>query len=160
MPELVRSLANRLRELIGNRRRAARYRTHIKVTVALSDMKPTAIHTSAAGGALPTLKGHTRDISATGLALVTPAIRIGGRYLTGEGQDLLVTLDISPQPIRIHATPVRYEQLGREDEETGYLIGLHITSMDDGERSRYMQYLSTLTDKTGWVRQRRGEPIG
>lgn len=157
MPELVRSIANRLREFVGNRRRAPRYRTHVKVTVALSDTKAAGIHTSASGGSLPTLKGHARDVSATGLALVMPAIRIGGRYLTGEGQDLLITLDLPPQPVKIHARPVRYEQLEKDDEDIGYLIGVHITSIADGERTRYTQYLGTLTEKTGW--SRRGESI-
>ena len=43
---------------------------------------------------LPTLNGHTLDVSTTGLALIVPAIRIGEHYLAGADRKLHVKLEL------------------------------------------------------------------
>ncbi len=142
MPELVRSIANRLRVFIGNRRYAARYQTRLPVVVALEEQK-TGIHRTDAGR-LPPLRGHTRDISTTGVGLIVPAIRIGDRYLTGEAQTLAVTLDLPTGPIQLHGIVTRYEPLDDDEEDVGYLIGVHITGMTDTDRARFTQHIRTI----------------
>jgi hypothetical protein len=140
MQERVRSIASRLREFVGNRRSAPRYRTSLPFSVSLLVSKvsaPSAAH-------LPTVKGHTYDISATGLALIVPAIRVGGRYLTGEDHTLRIMLELPAATVQIHAAPVRYERLDEEDREMGYLIGVHITEMSDKDRALFVDYIKTL----------------
>lgn len=139
MPELIRSVVARLREFVGNRRRSTRYGVRLRVTLALVDTK---VRRNGARRP-PTLEGHTRDISASGLALILPAIRIGERYLTGEDQILDITLEHADGPIRLHASPVRYEKLDESDAEKGYLIGVRIKEMSSDDRSRFMECMRT-----------------
>ena len=141
MPELVRSIAARLREFVGNRRREPRYQTRLPFSVSLVDSKIGG----GVEGQPTSLKGHTRDISLTGLGLIVPAIRIGGRYLTGEHRKLRITLELSGRPLQIQATSVRYEQLDSNSDETGYLIGVRIIEMSDGDRARFAEYIGTLS---------------
>jgi len=143
MPELIRSFASRLRELVGNRRRAPRYRVRLEVELALN--------ISQAGGkshsttAQLKLAGYTRDISESGLAVIVPAIRIGGQYFTDSNHKLLVTLRLPDDiVIELHAKPVRYVPLEDDATETGYLIGLAILEMSANDRRRFKDYIETL----------------
>ena len=136
MPELMRTIASRLREIVGNRRRAQRFKACLPVAVSLLDSRPRA-HPSA-------LEGETLDVSSSGLALVLPAVRIGDRYLTGDSHPLRVTLKLPEATINLNATPVRYEQLERDGEKIGYLVGVQITEMTDQDRPLFDEYLATL----------------
>jgi len=140
MPELMRAIAGRLREFVGNRRRAPRLPTRLVVVVSLHGAQSAA----RIPANLPTVAGHTRDVSATGLSVIVPGIRIGERYLTGADQLLRVTLKLPAGLIELRAAPVRYEQLAEDDPDTGYLIGLHIREITDRDRSLYTDYLRSL----------------
>jgi hypothetical protein len=146
MPELVRFIASRLREFVGNRRRAPRYATHLEAGLALSISLPNAKAAAAKGaGQLLKLAGYTRDVSSTGLALVVPTIRVGGQYITGENRTLEIMLKLPTGQIQIKATSVRYAPLEEEGTDTGYLIGVAIVSMSDEDRKLFDAYLETLT---------------
>jgi hypothetical protein len=144
MPEFLRSIINRLREHVGNRRAAPRYVTHLEVglilNIALSESGKRA---SAEGSALR-LTGYTRDISRSGLALIVPTIRIGGQYLTSQHRTLELTLKLPTGMVQLQGTPVRYSPLEDEGRDTGYIIGLLITQMDAADRARYDAYLDKL----------------
>ncbi len=142
MPELVRSIAARLREFVGNRRREPRYQTRLPFSVSLLDSK---ISGGGVEGRPTSLKGHTLDISMSGLGLVVPAIRIGVSYLTGENRKLRITLELSGGPLQIQATSARYEQLDAASPETGYLIGVRIIEMSEADRARFTEYIGTLS---------------
>jgi hypothetical protein len=135
LPELLRSIAGRLRHLVGDRRRAPRHRAQLAVVVSLLEER---------SGAPPTLAGQTRDVSETGLGVVLPSIRVGDRYLAGEGQTLRVVLRLPDTQARLYATPVRYERLDPEGAETGYLLGLRLTGGDERDRAAFDAYLKTL----------------
>jgi hypothetical protein len=130
--------------MVGNRRRAPRYNTHLEaglaLSISLSNAKPRA------GDDEQSLKlsGYTRDISSTGLALIVPAIRIGGQYITGGNRTLEISLKLPSHTIRIKATPVRYSPLEAEGTDTGYLVGVQITHMSDEDRAHFDAYLQTL----------------
>src|SRR4026209_1883529 len=79
MSELPRRIVSHLRRFIGNRRGHKRVRARLNFTLSLSDPRVGANGSRR----LPTLDGHTLDISMTGLALIVPAIRIGEHYLAG-----------------------------------------------------------------------------
>lgn len=83
------------------------------------------------------LYGYTRDISATGLALILPAIRINNIYLAGEDRTLEILVEDEGEPIVIYAAPVRYEKLDDEDKDKGYLVGVRVVEMSEGDRARY-----------------------
>jgi hypothetical protein len=145
MPELIRSIASRLREFIGNRRRAPRFVTHLEVGLALSVSLSNAKGSAVSDVQPLKLAGYTRDISATGLALIVPAIRIGGQYITGENRTLEIMLKLPTSTIKVRATPVRYSPLDKEGTDTGYLIGAQIVHMSDQDRTHFDAYLETLT---------------
>jgi PilZ domain len=140
MPELIRSIAGRLREFVGNRRVAPRYVTHLEVGLALNVSLPGA----QTPGPPVRLAGYTRDISASGLALIVPSIRVGGQYVTGENRRLRIMLKLPTGPIEIHATPVRYSPLEEGGVDTGYLVGVQITDMSDEDRARFNAYLEQM----------------
>lgn len=135
MPERIRSIAGLLRELLGNRRRAARHRVRLPVFVSLLD---------EAQGAPPAgIAGHTRDVSESGVGVVLPNIRVGDRYLAGDGLTLRVTLKLSGASARLYGTPVRYERLDAEGQaDTGFLLGIHLH--DTGDRALLSDYLKGM----------------
>ena len=137
MAELLRDLASRLRAVVANRRRAPRKRLRLRCTVSLYDAQATA-----ANRRTPTLEAYTRDLSASGIAVVTPAVRINDRYITAS--TLRLRLEHPSGNVELLASPVRYEQLPPESEETGYLVGVRIVEMSDADRARYDGYLSNL----------------
>jgi hypothetical protein len=134
MPELIRTIASRLRELVGNRRRAPRLGVRLPVFVSLLD--------TATGDAPAGVAGHTRDASESGLAVILPAIRVGGRYLAGDGVTLRLTLKLPDASARLYGTPVRYERLEDGQPDAGFLVGIHLN--DDGDRALLSEYLKSL----------------
>ena len=141
MPELMRAIAARLHRYIGNRRRAPRYRLRLPFSLSLSDVPPNA---NGARRRSPVLEGFTRDVSATGLALILPAIRIGEHYLMGEGRNLRLMLEFPTGPIEMDVTAVRYERLDENETEKGYLVGVQIAEMSDPDRARYNEGMRTV----------------
>jgi len=137
MPELIRSIAARFREYLGNRRRAPRYRVRLSVSVSpVRAAKPARVQSEQG-----TLYGYTRDISITGLALVLPAIRINNIYIAGEDRTLEILVEHESEPIVMRAMPVRYEKLEDDDADKGYLIGVRITEMTEEDRALFSKLL-------------------
>lgn len=142
MPELIRSIAARVREYVGNRRRAQRYR--VRLSASVSPVENTRL--SRTGGAVTAvtrgaLYGYTRDISSSGLALILPTIRIDNIYLTGEDRTLEILIEHEAEPIVIYAVAARYEKLDEEGADKGYLIGVKIVEMSEEDRKRYTALL-------------------
>lgn len=135
MPELMRAIAARLHRYIGNRRRAPRHSLRLPFSLSLSDVPPNANGARRS----PVLEGFTRDVSATGMALILPAIRIGEHYLMGEGRNLRLIIELPTGPIEMDVTPVRYERLDEDETDKGYLVGVQIAEMSDHDRARYNQ---------------------
>lgn len=142
MPEVMRLMAARLRQLVGNRRSARRYEVRLGCAVRLASAKSG---TNGARHAV-SLEGHTRDASATGLGLLMPAIHIEGYYLTGAESTLLIELEL-PDATTIHmqAVAVRYERVEQVREKTAYLVGVRITEIGEDDQARFAAYLRDLT---------------
>lgn len=140
MPEMIRSLTARMREFIGNRRRAPRYSARLALSLSI----PEARGANGDGRRLAAIAGHTCDLSASGLGLIVPAIRIGDQYLTGNARLLRVALELPEVIIQMHVLPVRYEQL-QGAEGSGFLIGARITELSAEDRARYISYLKRLS---------------
>jgi PilZ domain-containing protein len=137
MSELPRRIVSRLRRFIGNRRRSRRVRARLSFTLSLTDQRMS----SNGSRRLPSLDGHTLDVSTTGLALVVPAIRIGEHYLAGADRKLHVRLELPSGPVEMKVATVRYESL---EEENGYLIGARITEMSDADRVTFEKYVAKV----------------
>jgi PilZ domain-containing protein len=140
MSELPRRIVSSLRRFIGNRRHSKRVHARLTFTISLSDPRVN----SNGFRRLPTLNGHTLDISHTGLALIVPAIRIGEHYLAGADRTLHVKLALPTGPVEMKVSTVRYESLEESREETGYLIGARIAEMSDKDRASYDSYIVKL----------------
>jgi hypothetical protein len=143
MSELPRRIVSHLRRFIGNRRRHRRVRTRLTFTLSLADPRVN----SNGARRLPTLNGHTLDVSTTGLAIIVPAIRIGEHYLAGSDRRLHLKLALPDGPVEMKLASVRYESLDENDEETGYLIGARIVEMADTDRKSYEDYVNKLLSR-------------
>ena len=159
MPGLLHSLGTRLREYVGDRRRAlrraARVTARLPLAVApLDDVQD--VRDDLAG--MRTLAGCTRDLSGTGLTLLLPAVRVGGRYITDREGYLGVRLDLPDGPLCLLAVPARFEQLDASAEEYSFLLAVRIIKMAESEGARYLAYLSTLAsnDRRAAERERAG----
>ncbi|HEX7332999.1 MAG TPA: PilZ domain-containing protein [Pyrinomonadaceae bacterium] len=137
MSELPRRIVSRLRRFIGNRRNSRRVRVRLNFTLSLSDPRVN----SNGSRRLPQLNGHTLDVSATGLALVVPAIRIGEHYLAGADRELHIKLELPSGPVEMKVGTVRYESL---EDESGYLIGARILEMSDTDKVSFEKYVSKI----------------
>jgi len=140
MSELPRRIVSRLRRFIGNRRGSRRVRACLSFTLSLSDPRVS----SNGARRLPTLDGHTLDVSTTGLALVVPAIRIGEHYLAGADRKLHVKLELPSGPVEMKLAAVRYESL---EDDTGYLIGARILELSDTDRVSFEKYVAKVMKK-------------
>jgi hypothetical protein len=143
MSELPRRIVSRLRRFIGNRRRHKRVQTRLSFTLGLAD---TRVNSNGARR-LPTLNGHTLDVSTTGVALIVPAIRIGEHYLAGADRKLHLKLQLPAGPVEMKLATVRYESLDESQEETGYLIGARIIEMADADRASFDEYVNKLLSR-------------
>jgi hypothetical protein len=139
MSELPRRIVSQLRRFIGNRRHSKRVRARLNFTLSLSDPR---VGTNGSRR-LPTLNGHTMDVSLTGLALIVPAIRIGEHYLAGADRKLYVKLELPGGPVEMKVVTVRYENL---DDASGYLIGARILEMSDAERKSFQNYVENRSN--------------
>src|ERR1044071_1179474 len=137
MSELPRRIVSRLRRFIGNRRHSKRVQTRLRFTLSLSDPRV------ATNGSrrLPSLDGHTLDVSSTGLALIVAAIRIGEHYLAGADRKLYVKLELPSGPVEMRVVTVRYENL---EDGSGYLIGARILEISDADRASFEKYMATV----------------
>jgi len=140
MSELPRRIVSHLRRFIGNRRRFKRVRARVEFTLSLSDPRVN----KNGSRRLPTLTGHSYDLSTSGLALIVPAIRIGEHYLAGAERKLYLKLELPSGAVEMKVAPVRYESLDEDHEETGYLIGARIVEMDDADRASFNAYVNKL----------------
>jgi hypothetical protein len=137
MPEHLRKIASRLRELVADRRRRPRYRVSLPVTVSLLN---------AEASAEPALvQGHTRDLSDDGIGVVLQNIRVGGRYLVGDSVTLRVMLKLPDGYARLYGTPVRYEKLEDDGPDKGFVVGIRLTDTSERDQTLLVEYLKSLS---------------
>ncbi len=137
MAELVRSVATRVRVYFKNRRESPRLRVRLVFTIGLH--RGTDGHGSTRWS--QSLKGHTRDMSASGLALLLPQIHLHGHHLAAEERELDVRLELGGEPIMMIVVPNRYEHLDTAELGCNYLIGARIVRIDEGDRERYLAFI-------------------
>jgi hypothetical protein len=138
MPELIRSVVTRARVYFHDRRQSPRLRVRLLFKVSI----PRPINGNGSGKPAHCLNGHTRDISAKGLALLVPHVHLNGRHLATDGCGLEVRLEIGSEIMQMLVMPERYERLDEAELGCAYLIGARIVKIDEGDRHRYLSYIT------------------
>ena len=136
--EFARSIASRLRQYAGDRRRAKRVQARLNFTLSLVG---PALSSNGAKRVI-SINGHTLDVSSTGLALIVPTIIVNEHHLVGENRNMYVKLELPDGPLEINVLPIRYEKLEDHPTETGYLIGAKLGNVEEGDRARFSEYVS------------------
>jgi c-di-GMP-binding flagellar brake protein YcgR len=143
MAEFTRGIVSRLRQFVGDRRHSKRQRVRLAFSISVASPAKSLNGTRR----MSSMDGHTLDLSATGMALIVPAIRIGEHHLVGENRSLNVKLELPVGPIEMQVTPVRYEALEDHPTETGYLVGVKIVGMPVEDRAQFSEYVSALVER-------------
>lgn len=140
MAELTRSIVARVRQYFGDRRHQTRQKVYLTFSLSLASQTKSLNGTRR----VSTMQGHTSDVSPNGLSLIIPKITLGEHHLVGENRPLNVKLELPVGPVEMQVIPIRYESLDEHETETGYLIGVRIVGMPDGDRAKFADYVSSL----------------
>ena len=134
---------NYISEVFGNdRRRELRRKVRLTASVSLS---VTGSHGEGGADGPLSVLAHTRDISATGLALIVPVVPVDDAGLVGAGEQALrIILALPAGDVEMRVLAVRHERLGESGSDVGYLIGVRITEMSEDDRDLYVEYLRGL----------------
>jgi len=95
------------------------------------------------------LKGHTRDVSANGLALLLPQVHLDGHHLATEGRELHVVLELPGGSVSMVVMPTRYEYLDETELGCSYLIGVKIIEISDDDRNRIENFIVHALSRNG-----------
>jgi hypothetical protein len=144
MPELIRSVVSRVRIYLKDRRQSPRLR--IRLLFSLSICR--SANANGSHQRERTLKGHTRDISAHGLALTVPQVHLDGYHLAAEERQLQLTLELPNHPVTMIVVPNRYEMLDESELGCKYLIGAQIRQISDEDRDRYLNFIEQSLGKS------------
>jgi c-di-GMP-binding flagellar brake protein YcgR len=138
MPELVRSVVSRVRVYFKDRRQSPRLRVRLIFNVGIK----REVNGNGANRRAKTLQGHTRDLSAKGMALLVPQAHLDGHHLAAEGRELKVELQIgSGDSISMIVAPRRYERLEEAELGCAYLIGVRIMKISEPDQARYLSFI-------------------
>jgi hypothetical protein len=140
MPNPIRYLLGRLRGAVDDRRRAPRY--NVRVSFSISILDETADDKNRQPPL--TLVGRTRNVSASGLALIVPSLSLGTGHLDDGNSTLQLILDLPGGRVEVQVTPVRSHPLDGADGEGGYFIGVKITHLSEDALARYTGFLRKL----------------
>lgn len=138
MPEMIRSVVSRVRVYFKDRRQSPRLRVRLLFSISVR-------RRAKANGATPsdrTLKGHTRDVSVNGLAMMLPQVHLEGHHLAAEGRELHVVLELPSGAIPLVVIPKRYEKLDESELGCNYLIGAKIVQVNEEDRIRLENFIA------------------
>jgi len=121
-----------------DRRRSPRL--NMRVAFSVSVLRQSKL--KRLNGSDHALKGHTRDLSANGLALLLPQIHLDGYHLAAEGREMQLMLEVGGAAVSMVIMPKRYEKLEGTELGCNYLIGARILRMDEADRRRYDDFIS------------------
>jgi len=121
-----------------DRRRSPRL--NMRVAFSVSVLRQSKL--KRLNGSDHALKGHTRDLSANGLALLLPQIHLDGYHRAAEGREMQLMLEVGGAALPMVIMAKRYEKLEGTELGCNYLIGARILRMDETDRRRYNDFLS------------------
>lgn len=134
MAKLIRKIAAELTGFVWSRLTAPRKKLCVPVTLALDSESKATNRTVY-------LKGETKDLSKSGVAIILPTIRVREKYLVGENLTIYAEFDLPNGKIKAELVGCRYEQLGIHDSVATYIIGARILEMSENDWALYEEYL-------------------
>lgn len=134
MANLIRKIAAELTGFVISRLTAPRKKLRVPVIITLEPHRDGQPETLA-------LKGETRDLSVSGIALIVPSIRLNEKYLVGENRKIYAALDLPNGRINVELIGCRYEQIDMHDSTANYLVGARIVAVSDADKALYREYL-------------------
>lgn len=123
-----------------DRRVAPRHKTRLQCRL----MFPSAETPAGTRWQPRPLVGYTRDISASGIAVIVADIGTAYGPLTEMSSRILAELELPSGKIEVEVSPARMERLEHGQEDAGFLLGLHIRKINESLRARFEQYLYAL----------------
>jgi hypothetical protein len=136
---IARAIINHLHAAIFSRIRIRRSGMHLPLNLSISEIKVRVGQPSST-----TTHGYLNDISKTGLSVIIPALRFGGRYPVGDNYRLRIQIQLPSKLISIEATPIRYNKLEETEDGNRYLIGARITEMNASDRKDLIRYIKRV----------------
>jgi hypothetical protein len=124
-------------DFVKGQRQAPRCQAKLNVSLRLSSPWLEAEDSVSQS---PEMRGETRNLSETGLAVSVPSNRLGNRYLNVVGCALDLTLELPAGTVRMHAA-LKWCDWFLGEGTTSYQIGLRITEMSDEEWVRLVRYV-------------------
>ena len=134
MAKLIRKITAELTGFIWSRITAPRKNLRVPVKICLDSEKN-------AGAKTLYIKGETRDLSKSGVAIIIPTIRLSEKYLVGENRTIYAELELPNGLIKVELIGCRYEQTAIHDSVATYLIGARIQNISETDRQLYEEYL-------------------
>ncbi|MDQ3920532.1 MAG: PilZ domain-containing protein [Acidobacteriota bacterium] len=98
----------------------------------------------AAADLWPSLICRTCDVSEAGLGLVVPAVREGDDGFYGLEWPVRVTLGLPTGAVEARGVTARYSRDGGDTGREGFVVGLRITEMGDGDAGRLRDYIRNI----------------
>lgn len=138
MAELIRSVVSRVRVYFSDRRQSPRLRVRLLFSISV----PTKAKTNGGAPSDRTLRGHTRDISISGLGMMLPQVHLSGHHLAAERRELHVRLEFPTGPMHVVVAPRRYEKLDDAELGCSYLIGARILQISETDRKRLETFIA------------------
>jgi c-di-GMP-binding flagellar brake protein YcgR len=143
MPELIRSVVSRVRVYFKDRRQSPRLRARLLLSISIAGKAKT----KGVPASARTLKGHTRDISVRGLAMMLPQVHLSGHHVAAEGRELNVVLELPSGVMSLVVLPRRYEKMDQAELGCNYLIGARIVQIADEDRVRLESFIAAGLNK-------------
>ncbi|HTK25144.1 MAG TPA: PilZ domain-containing protein [Pyrinomonadaceae bacterium] len=136
---MIRDIISRFARTVTERRASPRKKFQLPIKIWF-DPDPS-IHRSAAGDGELNITGVTADISATGIGILVPSIRIKENYLVAEDRILNAEINLRGRKVRMRVIGRRYERVGIHASTEQYLVGAEIVEMSDDDRRTYEYFL-------------------
>ena len=121
-----------------SRRFIARLEAELVVSLSLLDA-------AAIGDETLLLMGETKDISADGLSVVVPSIRIDEMYCE-QARPLTLSLHLQKESVKLEVQTIHCTPLRTNDPDRGYLIGARITDFGGLGPLAWRRYLRGLQE--------------
>jgi hypothetical protein len=139
MAKIIRKLVSILSGRIMNRMSSSRRDLQVPIKVSFMPEHNTGRLTMKREEF--SIKGETKDLSATGIAFLVNSIRLREYYLVGENRVLNAEIELPNGKVTMQIIGQRYEQIGEHLSISQYLIGATILNMTPIERDIYDEYL-------------------
>ena len=136
---MLREIVTHFNKVLAERRAAPRKKVSVAVRVRFAPDRYAVGHIK--NSEKLSLSGATYDISACGVGLVLPSIRLDQNYLVGQERHLIVEMDIHDRTVVMTVIGRRYEEVGEHLSIRRFIVGAEIVEMSPTDRAAYGYFL-------------------